>query len=203
MSDRNMKYLNDNRIIYKRNPINDEPTHSTDHYDYYEDGTHENYHLFNSKSKITSYRSLKWHAVVLYYLNDYNKEKHAEIIRFICDKHNNFMTFKIDDSSVSNIINNTYYKSLYAPKNKIRKIIFKDYCRLNFKEKMQIVGKLLGRNKTIHEDDIYQCMIDLNESNQKITWNKIAKLLKCSERTVIRNINKELKNEKTILNEEI
>ena len=52
-------------------------------------------------------------------------------------------------------------------------------------------------------ENIYQCMIDLNELNKKITWNKVAKLLNCSERTIHRNINKELKTEKTILNEKI
>ena len=40
MSQRKIEYLNDNRIIYKRDPINDEPTYSNEYYSYYEDGTH-------------------------------------------------------------------------------------------------------------------------------------------------------------------
>jgi len=68
---------------------------------------------------------------------------------------------------------------------------------------MQIVGKLLGRQSTINKEIIYQTMLDLNELGKKITWSKVAGLLDCSERTIIRNINKQLKNEKTILNEEI
>jgi len=68
---------------------------------------------------------------------------------------------------------------------------------------MVIVGTLLGRNKKIHPDDVYQCMLDINDNNIKITWNKVAKLLKCSERTVIRNIDNELKKEKELLNKEI
>jgi hypothetical protein len=203
MSHRKLEYLNDNRIIYKRSPVNDEPTYSTEHFDYYEDGTHEHYHLFNSKSKITSYRSLTWHSLVLCYLNRWDTQKHARIIRFICDKHNGFVTFKLAEQSIESVIEQTFWGGVYAPKNKARKIIFKDYCKLDFKQKMQIVGKLLGRQSKINEEIIYQTMLDLNELGKKITWSKVAGLLNCSERTVIRNINKQLKNEKTILNEEI
>ena len=203
MSHRKLEYLNDNRIIYKRNPVNDEPTYSTDNFDYYEDGTYEHYHLFNSKSKITSYRSLTWHSLVLCYLNRWNMQKHARIIRFICDKRNGFVTFKLAEQSIESVIQQTFWGGVYAPKNKARKIIFKDYCNLDFKQKMQIVGQLLGRSKIIHTEDVYECMISLNDINIKITWKKIAEILNCSERTVIRNINNELKKEKTILNEKI
>ena len=203
MSHRKIEYLNDNRIIYRRSPVNDDPTYSTEHFDYYEDGTHEHYHLFNSNSKITSYKSLTWHSLVLCYLNKYNMNTHARIVRFICDKSNGFITFKIGESSIENIIESTFYGGAYAPRNKARKIIFKDFCKLDFKQKMQTVGKLIGRQSIVDNEIIYQTMLDLNELGKKITWGKIAELLKCSERTIIRNINKQLKNEKTILNEEI
>ena len=203
MSHRKLEYLNDNRIIYKRNPINDEPTYSTEHFDYYEDGTHEHYHLFNSKSKITSYRSLTWHSLVLCYLNRWNMDRHARIIRFICDKRNGFVTFKLAQQSIESVIQQTFWGGVYAPKNKARKIIFKDYCKLDFKQKMQIVGQLLGKSRAIYTEDVYECMIDLNDTGKKITWSKIAQLLDCSVRTVLRNINEELKQEKKLLNEKI
>ena len=203
MSHRKLEYLNDNRIIYKRSPINDEPTYSTEHFDYYEDGTHENYHLFNSKSKITSYRSLTWHSLVLCYLNRWNMDRHARIIRFICDKRNGFVTFKLAQQSIESVIKQTFWGGVYAPKNKARKIIFKDYCKLDFKQKMQIVGQLLGKSRAIYTEDVYECMIDLNDTGKKITWSKIAQLLDCSVRTVLRNINEELKHEKKLLNEKI
>ena len=203
MSHRKLEYLNDNRIIYKRGPVNDEPTYSTEHFDYYEDGTHEHYHLFNSKSKITSYRSLTWHSLVLCYLNRWNMDRHARIIRFICDKRNGFVTFKLAQQSIESVIQQTFWGGVYAPKNKARKIIFKDYCKLDFKQKMQIVGQLLGKSRAIYTEDVYECMIDLNDTGKKITWSKIAQLLDCSVRTVLRNINEELKQEKKLLNEKI
>jgi transcriptional antiterminator len=48
---------------------------------------------------------------------------------------------------------------------------------------------------------VYEAMLDLHDNNEKITWNKIAKMLNCSERTVIRNIDNELKKEKELLNQ--
>ena len=202
MSHRKIEYLNDNRIIYRRDPVNDEPTFSNKYYNYYEDGTHEHYCLFNNNSKITTYKSLKWHALVLSYLNRYDMITHAKIIRFICDKNNGFITWQIDEGSIVNIIQNTFWAGIYAPKNRLRKIIFKEFCPLSFDEKMKIVGKLIGRQK-LGKDEIYQAMLDLNYFGRKITWHKIADICNCSIRTIHRNLTKELRKEKTILNEKI
>ena len=67
--DRNLKWLNDRRIVYRKDPDTDIPTIETKQYKYYENGTYQCYHLFNSKAKITTYKSLKWHFLVLYYLS--------------------------------------------------------------------------------------------------------------------------------------
>ena len=70
-------------------------------------------------------------------------------------------------------------------------------------EKLKIVGKLIGRQKQIHEDDIYQCMVDINEWGKKITLARIAGLLDCSTRTIQRNMCEELKREKELLNQQL
>ena len=89
------------------------------------------------------------------------------------------------------------------PKNKLRKVIFKYGNRLSKEEKLRIVGELIGRSKRIHEDDIYQCMLDINELNKKITIAKLAKLLRCTTRTIHRNMSEELKREKELLNKQL
>jgi hypothetical protein len=89
------------------------------------------------------------------------------------------------------------------PKNKLRKVIFKPNCGLTKEEKLQIVGIFVGRQKRIHEDDIYQCMLDLNDMGEKITWSRVAKLLDCSTRTIHRNMCEELKREKELLNQQL
>jgi len=203
--ERNMKWLNDRHVIYRRDPVNDIPTTETKHYKYYENGTHECYHLFNSKAKITTYKSLKWHFYVLYFLNQDRPGGllPTNVYRFIADKENGFVTFFISDKKLESMINDVFESGGEPPINKKRKIIFKDFCGLSFDQKMSIVGKLIGRSRRIDEEAIYQCMLDLIYYGKKITWSRVAGLLDCSERTVIRNINNELKKEKDILNEEI
>ena len=86
------------------------------------------------------------------------------------------------------------------PKNKLRKFIFKDNSGLTLSEKLSIVGKMIGKAKRIHEDDIYECMLDMHDMGNKITISKLAKLLNCSARTIHRNMSNELKREKELLN---
>jgi hypothetical protein len=202
--DRNMKWLNDRRIIYYRNPITDIPTESTDLYDYYAEGTYQCYSLFRSKAKITTYKSLKWHMLVLRYLNDNLLDvEFASICHFLADKDNGFVTFFIKSKVLHNMIKEVLGVGDTPPKNRIRKVIFKPYTLLTLSEKLSIVGKLIGRGKKIVEDDIYECMLSLNNEKQKITINKIAESLGCSTRTIYRNMGNQLKLEKELLNSEL
>ena len=105
--ERNMKWLNDRRINYRCDPVNDKPTIDTALYSYYEDGTYECYHLFRSKAKITTYKSLKWHFYVLYYLNNYDGlpiNNLPKVFKFIADKENGFVTFFISDKKLNEMI---------------------------------------------------------------------------------------------------
>ena len=199
--DRNIKWLNDRRIIYRRDPINDKPTIQTKQYKYYENGTYECYTLFASRAKITTYRSLKWHMLVLYYLNDEPKEL-SNVFRFIADKENGFTTFFIKSQLLETMIEDVMIQGSDPPKNKIRKVIFKDNSGLNINEKLSIVGQLIGRKK-LTQEQIYLMMLDINDSGAKITIQYLADLLSCSTRTVHRNMSKKLKQEKQIMNEKV
>ncbi len=203
-----MKWLNNNRVIYRRNPITDMPTESTDLYDYYAEGTFECYSLFRSKAKITTYKSLKWHLLVIHYLN-YDGNPHpyqwfSKVARFIADKKNGFVTFYIKWKILEQMILDVILQGDTPPRNRIRKVVFKPKAwPLTLSEKLSIVGKLIGRGKKIVEDDIYECMLSLNNEKQKITINKIAKSLNCSTRTIYRNMGNQLKLEKELLNSQL
>ena len=205
MSHRKLDYLNQRRIIYRRYPLDDKPTEVYDWGWYYEHGTHQCYELFRSKAKITTYKSLKWHLLVLWYLNINIKEnKFINLCEFIAHVPNNFITFTMPTKILTSMINEIKLIDLEEPpRNKLRKVIFKDGTGLETIEKLKIVGSLIGRSKMLSEDDIYDCMIHINEMNQKITISKISKLLKCSSRTIYRTIGNELKIEKDLLNEKI
>lgn len=205
--DRNIKYLNDRRIVYRRDPDTDVPTIETEQYKYYADGTYQCYHLFNSKAKITTYKSLKWHMLVLYYLNDDiphgNPLLMEHLFRFIANKENGFVTFFIKSRILDEIIQDVLIQGGEPPANKMRKVVFKPYSLLSLSEKLSIVGKLIGRSSNVDEEAIYQTMLELNDLGKKITIGRIAGLLDCSTRTIYRNMSNQLKNEKKILNEEI
>ena len=201
--DRNIKWLNNRHVIYRRDPVSDVPTVETAYYKYYEDGTRECYHLFNSKAKITTYRSLKWHFYVLYFLNQDKGLLPTNVYEFIADKENGFVTFFISDKKLQAMIDDVFQNGGEPPVNKKRKILFKDYSGLTPNEKMSIVGTLIGRSSYVDGEAIYQCMLDINDTGKKITWAKVAGLLNCSTRTIQRNVNDCLKKEKAILNLEL
>jgi hypothetical protein len=200
--ERNLKYLIDRSIVYRRDPVQDKPTQVFEWGSFYENGTFECYSLFRSRAKITTYKSLKWHLLVLWFLNpNLTENNFKNLSKFICEKSNGFVTFDIDDRVLLNIVKEVSQCDLdRPPKNKLRKIIFNDYSLLTPTEKMSIVGTMIGKSKKVHKDDIYQCMIDINDAGEKITISKLASMLKCSSRTIHRNIGDSLKTEKEMLN---
>jgi hypothetical protein len=202
---RNLKYLNDHRIVYIRMPVTDKPTQENECYMFYENGTYECYELFRSKAKITTYKSLKWHLLVLWYLNpQLDQDDFMKIAEVIGNKQHGFISFNIHSELLRKIVYEVSMLDLEEPpKNKLRKVIFKYDNRLCKEEKLRVVGELIGRTKRIHPDDIYQCMIDINEWSKKITIGRIAGLLDCSTRTIHRNMCAELKREKELLNQQL
>jgi len=201
---RNLKHFNDNRIVYRRDPITDKPDQENECYMFYLNGTYECYHLFTSKAKITTFKSLKWHLLVLWYLNpQLDQDQFMRVAEILTDKRNGFTSFKIHEDLMRKIVYEVSMLDLdEPPKNKRRKVIFKYGNSLSKEEKLRVVGELIGRSKRIHEDDIYQCMIDLNDMGKSITIGRIAGLLDCSTRTIHRNMCVELKREKELLNKE-
>ena len=199
--DRNLEYLNKHRIIYRRDPIEDIPTETFDWGWFFEEGTHECYTLFASKAKITTYKSLKWHLYVLWYLNpSMDQDDFNSLVAFICNKKCGFITFDVSQGMQDSISYEVSMSDLdRAPPNKARKVIFREHCKLTTKEKLSIVGQLIGR-KSITESEIYDVMLMLNDQGKKITVNTLATALNCSERTIYRNMGAELKKEKELLN---
>ena len=202
---RNLKYLNNKRIVYRRLPITDKPTYENDKYMFYENGTHQCYTLFNSKALINTFKSFKWHLLVLWYLNPkLDQDEFKYLAEVIADKSNNFITFTVHEDLLRKIVYEVSMLDLeQPPKNKMRKVIFKYGNMLTKEEKLKIVGELIGRSKRIHTDDIYQCMLDLNDLGKKITIGRIAGLLNCSGRTIHRNMCAQLKREKELLNKQL
>ena len=168
--ERRFDYLIDNRVIWRRDPVTDIPDIETDKYMFYKDGTYQCYNLFRSKAKITTYRSLKWHMLVLWHLNP-NLDEHQimDIAMWITNKENGFVTFNINKWNVARLIDDLSVVDLeHAPTNKLRKIIFKWNCGLTKSEKLSIVGQLIGKINGVKSSDIYEAMLQINYEGDKI-----------------------------------
>ena len=202
---RKLNYFNNNRIVYKRDPITDKPTQENEVYMFFEQGTYECYHLFTSKAKITTFRSLKWHLLVLWYLNpQLDQDQFMVVAEILAHKPNGFISFQIHEDLLRKIVYEVSMLDLdEPPKNKMRKVIFKYGNGMCKEEKLRIVGQLIGRSKTITKDNIYELMLSLNHSGWKITMQRLATRLNCSARTIHRNMGEELKREKELLNKQL
>ena len=201
---RNTKYLDDKKIVYRRDPITDKPTVQATYWDHYQDGTYECYTLFASKAKITTYKSLKWHLLVLWYLNpQLDQDEFMEIAEVIANKEQGFTTFTIHPELLRKMVYDISMLDLEEPpKNKLRKVVFKMISPLTTEDKLKIVGNLVGRSKRIHPDDIYQCMLDLHDAGKKIVVTQLALWLECSTRTIHRNLDVALRREIKLLNQQ-
>ena len=203
--ERNLKYLNDRRINYRRHPITDIPSIETKEFMYYEHGTYQCYELFRSSAKITTYKSLKWHLLVMWYLNpNLNQDDFTQLAEYIVHKPNGFVSFNVSDRLLDKVMYEVSMSDLEeAPKNKLRKVIFKPFSGLSKEEKLKIVGQLVGQGPRICSDDIYECMIDMHDMGKKITIGRLAGLLDCSSRTIHRHMCQTLKKEKELLNQQL
>ncbi len=203
--ERNLTYLNNRRLIYRRLPITDKPDIDTKEFMYYKDGTYQCYELFRSSAKITTYRSLKWHLLVLWYLNpSLNTDEFAKLAEYIAERRHGFVSFNVSAQLLDKVIYEVNMSDLERPpNNKLRKVIFKPFSGLTKEQKLSIVGQLVGQSPRIQPDDIYAVMVDMHDSKQKITIRKLSELLKVSSRTVHRHMCQDLKKEKELLNQQL
>ena len=203
--ERNLELLNKRRVVYRRLPITDVPDIENDMYMFFENGTYQCYDLFKSTAKITTYKSLKWHLLVIWYLNPgMDQDEFMDIALDISAKTNGYVSFNVPPNLLNKIVYEVSMLDLIEPpKNKLRKVIFKLHCGLAKDDKLRIVGQLIGRSNKTHPDDVYQAMIDIHDLGQKITIKRISEALNVSSRTVHRHMCEDLKREKELLNKQL
>ena len=198
------EYLIKHRILYRRDPVDISKAEVYPWGWFFEEGTRECFTLFNTKAKINTYKSFKWHLYVLWFLNPkLSQDGFKKLAEHLADKKNGYVIFQITQSVLESMIYSVSMEDLEKqPPNRLRKVIFKDFCKLTPTEKQSITASLLNRSK-ITSSDVYDAMLLLNENNEKITVTKLAKALKVSTRTLYRHLTNELKKEKALLNEEL
>ena len=133
-----------------------------------------------------------------------DQNEFEQLAEVIVERKNGFTTFDIPKQLLRQIIYEVSMSDLERPpKNRRRKVIFDVNCYLTAEEKLKITGRLVGRKKIVHKDDVYEAMLHINDTGDKITISKLAKHLECSDRTIYRAMGNELKKEKELLNSEL
>jgi hypothetical protein len=132
-----------------------------------------------------------------------DQDEFTDLTRMLCDNINGFVTFRVSEALMQSMLYDVSLQDLdLPPPNKLRKLIFKDYCGLTMRQKLSIVGKMVGRKK-LTSSEIYLAMLMVHDNNEKITITKIASFLGCSTRTIHRNMGNNLKKEKELLNQQL
>lgn len=200
--ERDMDYMHRHQIVYRLAPMTDVPTKVYKWGMYFENGTHQCYELFRTKAKIRSYKSFKWHLIVLLYLNpQLTQDEFVETAEHVRRKSSGFVAFETPQSIFDTIIYDVLCVDMEtAPSNSQRKIIFNDGCGLSIGEKLSIVGTITGRSKKTTESDLYDMMLYIHDLGEKITISKLAKAVNCTTRTIHRSMGYDLKKEKISLN---
>ena len=142
---------------------------------------------------------------VLWYLNpEWTEDDALDIAIYLSYKPNGFTTFTINKWNVERLVRDVSLMELEEPpRNKLRKIVFKQFTGLDKIEKLRIVGKLIGRLRGIDSTDIYEAMLQINYDGGKIIISRLAKMLNVTPRTVHRRMCKDLKQTKEELNNEL
>lgn len=200
--ERRLDILRQRKIIWRRAPTTDIPTEIHEWGCYYKDGTYQNFALFQQPNKISTVNMFNWHLRVLWYLNpDLDKIQFESLCTFMADVKNGFVLHTFKEKALAYIIESVYESDLEKPpQNAPRKIVFKEFNGLTAKQKQIISGKYARLGVGVTSEDIYEEMLKMNQERIKITIIGLATNLKCTKRTIHRNLNEILRDEKKELN---
>lgn len=200
--ERRLDILKQRKLIWRREPTTDIPTETHSWGWYYKEGTFQNYALFQHKGKIGTIQAFRWHLRVLQHLNpDLCSAEFESVCRLMGDARYGFVTFSFKEENIKALIESLSTEDLeIPPPNNIRKIVFREFHGLTTKQTQQIAGRYAKLGKGILAEDIYEEMLKINDQKIKITINGLAANLKCTKRTIHRNMNDVLRTEKNELN---
>lgn len=176
---------------------------------YFPDGV-EHYHLYRSSRKINSFAELQYVAEKFVHLNpEFDIELMKRLFTALSDRESGHIVRTYSPERVEGMIDFVHEQSKtpFCPRR--RKIVFNPSTPLSHKDKMKIVGQIIGRKERPSEHDIENVIEELWLNKEKITMKRVANELSTSVYLVrdyftdevlsgIRNANKEIKYENQI-----
>ncbi len=202
-----LKRLHQMKIVLCKMPDEKELYIEYDWGRHYPDKVYGYINLFAYDYKIFTYDQLAYTLRAIRLMNpNITESKYSEVIDIITDPTNHFILFKPNANKLKKFLEDSESWDLedLKVKTRPRKVIFNFNCVLDTREKLSIVGKLCGSGKRVTEEGIYESMVVLHyDYAEKITIQKLAKMLECTIRTIHRNMSDELRKEKELLNLEL
>ncbi len=165
------------------------------------------YSLYRTTRRINTFAELEYIAEKFIWLNeDFDLDKMKIHFNLLSDRQNGHIIRTYGQTRVENMVEKVHdnKKEPYCPK--LRKIIFNPFKIIDKKEKMRIVGTLVGRKNRPSSEQISEAIEDLWFDKVKITTTSVAKHLNKSRHLVkwyfdkqqlkiLEKINKDIKTE--------
>lgn len=203
--ERRLDILMQRKIIWRQNPTTDIPTETHNWGWWFKEGTHQYYALFQYDAKIGTFWAFKWHLRVLWYLNpDLTGEEFTRLVNFMGESKNGFVLHTFSPKWLDAVIKSVFDSDLEkAPSNNLRRVVFREHHGLTLREQQQISGKYGNLGKGISPEDVYEEMLRLNDQRIRISIKNLAENLGVTTRTVHRNLDDTLREEKKELNKNL
>jgi hypothetical protein len=153
-------------------------------YLHYPDGV-KFFSLYRTTRRINTFAELEYIAEKFIWLNeDFNIDKMKIHFNLLSERQNGHIIRTYGQNRVENMVQKVFdrKKEPYCPK--LRKIIFNPMKIIEKKEKMRIVGMLVGRKSRPTNDQINDAIEDLWLDKTKITVSSVAKRLNKSRHLV-------------------
>ncbi len=153
-------------------------------YLHYPDGV-KFFSLYRTTRRINTFAELEYIAEKFIWLNeDFNIDKMKIHFNLLSERQNGHIIRTYGQNRVENMVEKVFdrKKEPYCPK--LRKIIFNPMKIIEKKEKMRIVGMLVGRKSRPTNDQINDAIEDLWLDKTKITVSSVAKRLNKSRHLV-------------------
>lgn len=136
------------------------------------------YSLYRTTRKINSFSELEYIAEKFIHLNpDFDKQVMKRLFVELSDRGSGHIIRTYGSKRVENMVDEVFEKKTepYCPR--LRKIIFNPSKMIDKKEKLRIVGSIIGSKEKPKKEDIDAVIEELWVNQEKITISKVAKKL--------------------------
>lgn len=162
------------------------------------------YHLYRSSRKINSFSELEYIAEKFIYLNpDFDLKLMISLFIELSDREAGHIIRTYSQDRVTDMVYRVYDKKKQPYVPRLRKIIFNPSKNLSKDQKMEIVGRLIGRKSIILKEDMMLILEDLYMNKERISISKLAELTDTSRYIIKKSIDQEIKGEIENLNAKI